>query len=115
MRQPKTPSAVRDEAYHLAMLHARERASEGDPKAADAIRDLAASISLIRLTVDKPNRLPIIGDLALNVRLAQTLGTESPATLVGEVLDDDAHPLRSKLSKSQLRELEEVRQESGLI
>lgn len=49
MRQPKRPSDVRDEAYRLALFHARERANEGDPEGAGVIRDLAASIKRIRL------------------------------------------------------------------
>ena len=110
MRQSKRPSDVRDEAYRLALFHARERANEGDPEGAGVIRDLAASIKRIRLTLDVAEQARTIGDLDMNVRLARTLGEASPASLVDEVLDNDAHPLRSKLRKRDLKDLAEVRQ-----
>lgn len=110
MRQSKRPSDVRDEAYRLALFHARERANEGDPEGAGVIRDLAASIKRIRLTLDVAEKARTIGDLDMNVRLARTLGEASPASLVDEVLDNDAHPLRSKLRKRDLTDLAEVRQ-----
>ncbi len=50
-----------------------------------------------------------IGDLELNVRLANTLGQSAPARLVSEILDDPAHPLRAKLRARDLKELGEVR------
>jgi len=56
-----------------------------------------------------------IGDLDLNVRLARALGEASPAALVGEVLDNDAHPLRSKLRARDLKELAEVREAAAVI
>lgn len=56
-----------------------------------------------------------IGDLDLSVRLVNTLGAASPAGLVGEVLDDGAHPLRSKLRARDLKQLAEARQEAGVI
>lgn len=56
-----------------------------------------------------------VGDLDMNVRLARTLGEASPAALVGEVLDNGTHPLRSKLRKRDLQELAEVRQAAGTI
>ncbi|HEX7781220.1 MAG TPA: hypothetical protein VF509_00275 [Sphingobium sp.] len=117
MRQSKRPSDVRDEAYRLALYHARERANEGDPEGAGVIRDLAASIKRIRLTLDADvaAKARTIGDLDMNVRLARTLGEASPASLVDEVLDNDAHPLRSKLRKRDLKDLAEVRQKSGAI
>ena len=111
MRQPKRPSDVRDEAYRLALFHARERANEGDPEGAGVIRDLAASIKRIRLTLDVAGAATArtIGDLDLNVRLANTLGATSPVDLIGAVLDDENHPLRSKLRKGDLKELAEIR------
>ncbi len=116
MRQSKRPSDVRDEAYRLALYHARERANEGDPEGAGVIRDLAASIKRIRLTLDvDATTARTIGDLDLNVRLARTLGEASPASLVDDVLDNDAHPLRSKLRKRDLKDLAEARQKSGAI
>jgi transcriptional regulator with XRE-family HTH domain len=56
-----------------------------------------------------------IGDLDLSVRLVNMLGAASPAGLVGEVLDDRAHPLRSKLRARDLKELAEVRAAAGAI
>lgn len=117
MRQAKSPSDVRDEAYRLALFHARERANDGDAEGADVIRDLAASIKRIRLTLDvaEPGKVLAIGDLDLSVRLVNTLGAASPAQLVGEVLDNGAHPLRSKLRARDLKQLAEVREAAGVI
>lgn len=113
-RQAKQPSDVRDEAYRLALDAARERAADGDPEGAGVIRDLAASIKRIRLTLDQVEPASLtIGDLDLNVRLSQTLGPGSPAKLVGDVLDNDTHPLRSTLRKRDLNELAEVRSALG--
>ena len=90
----------------------------------DMILKLAGAVELeawVMLRPDAPPSAPshpaplTIGDLDLNVRLARTLGEASPATLVGEVLDDGAHPLRSKLRKRDLQELAEVRQSAGTI
>lgn len=78
---------------------------------------LRASDSVIRSDAPQlePSRTaPLtIGDLDLSVRLVNTLGTASPAGLVGEVLDDGAHPLRSKLRARDLKQLAEARQEAG--
>ncbi|TKW64666.1 MAG: hypothetical protein DI616_18160 [Paracoccus denitrificans] len=111
-RQAKRAADVRDEAYRHALDAAREREADGDPEGAGVIRDLAASIKRIRLTLDvgEAAKVPTIGDLDMNVRLARTLGEASPAALVGEVLDNDAHPLRSKLRKRDLQDLAEVRE-----
>lgn len=117
MRQAKLPTDVRTEAYRLALECAREREKDGDPEGAGVIRDLAASIKRIRLTRDvvEAGKVLAIGDLELNVRLARTLGESSPAALVGEVLDNGAHPLRSKLRKGDLLELAVVREAAGTI
>lgn len=56
-----------------------------------------------------------IGDLDLSVRLVNTLGAASPAGLVGEVLDNGAHPLRSKLRARDLKQLAEVREAAGVL
>lgn len=114
-RQAKRAADVRDEAYRLALDAARERMSDGDPEGAGVIRDLAASIKRIRLTADVAASASAltIADLELNVRLVQTLGPGSPAKLIGDVLDDDKHPLRSTLRKRDLKELAEVRAVAG--
>ena len=106
MRQTKSSADLRDEAYRLALNVARERESDGDPEGAGVIRDLAASIKRITLTRDLVEPTPsTIGDLDINVRLRNTLGATSPVELIGEVLDNEAHPLRSKLRKRDLAEL----------
>ncbi|RSV12406.1 hypothetical protein CA235_17225 [Sphingomonas sp. ABOLF] len=111
MRQAKRPADVRDEAYRLALEAARDRDRDGDPEGAGVIRDLAASIRRIRLTRDAIEQAPArtVGDMDLNVRLRNTLGATSPAELVGDVLDNEAHPLRSKLRKRDLAELTAAR------
>ena len=111
MRQAKRPADVRDEAYRLALEAARDRDRDGDPEGAGVIRDLAASIRRIRLTRDaiEPAPARTVGDMDLNVRLRNTLGANSPAELVGDVLDNEAHPLRSKLRKRDLAELTAAR------
>lgn len=112
-RQAKPPADVRDEAYRLALEHARDREADGDPEGAGVIRDLAAAIKRIRLTRDVAAKPLTIADLELNVRLANTLGLASPASLVCDVLDDDTHPLRSTLRKGDLKELVETRSAIG--
>ena len=49
---PKTPREIRADAVAVARRHAVERLKEGDPEGAGAMRDLANSISRIRLTKD---------------------------------------------------------------
>lgn len=117
MRQAKLPTDIRTEAYRLALEWARERDKDGDPEGASVIRDLAALIKAIRLTRDvvEAGKALVVGDLDLSVRLVNTLGAASPAGLVGEVLDNGAHPLRSKLRARDLKQLAEARQETGVI
>jgi len=52
MRVAKQPSRVRREAASLARDAARDREADGDPEGAGVLRDLAARIDRIRLTVD---------------------------------------------------------------
>lgn len=89
----------------------------------DMILKLADGVGLeawARLRPDAPSEpsrtAPLtIGDMDLNVRLARTLGEASPAALVGEVLDNGTHPLRSKLRARDLKELADVRDVAGTI
>lgn len=117
MRQPKSTSDVRAEAYQLALYRARERAIQGDAEGAGVILDLAASIKSIRLTLDVDSAVKVltIGDLDLSVRTTNILGATSPVSLIDEVLNDAAHPLRKGLTIRDLKELAEVRQAVGAI
>ena len=90
----------------------------------DMVLKLAEAVELEAWAMLRPDARPsepsraeplTIGDLELNVRLARTLGEASPVALVREVLDNDGHPLRSKLRTGDLKELTKVRQESGAI
>lgn len=57
---------------------------------------------------------PTIADVEVSVRLAAVLGLESPVSLIIEILDDDRHPLRSKLRARDLRDMQEIREVLGL-
>lgn len=90
----------------------------------DMILKLADAVELeawAMLRPDVPRSEPsptaplTIGDLDISVRLVNMLGAASPAGLVGEVLDDGAHPLRSKLRARDLKQLAEVREAAGVI
>ncbi|WP_010188171.1 helix-turn-helix domain-containing protein [Sphingomonas sp. PAMC 26605] len=90
----------------------------------DMILKLADAIELEAWAMLRPDAPPseptpaapaTVGDLDLSVRLVNTLGAASPAGLVGEVLDNGAHPLRSKLRARDLKQLAEARHEAGVI
>lgn len=85
-------------------------------KLADAVE--LEAWSMLRPDVpSEPSRTDslTVADLDMSIRLARTLGEASPAALVGEVLDNEAHPLRSKLRARDLKQLAEVRKEAGAI
>lgn len=83
-------------------------------KLADAVESEAWA--MLRPDVEPSRTVSLtVGDLDISIRLARTLGEASPAALVGEVLDNEAHPLRSKLRARDLKQLAEVRTEAGAI
>jgi hypothetical protein len=90
----------------------------------DMILKLADGIELEAWAMLRPDAPPsepsrtaslTIADLDMSVRLVNTLGAASSARLIGEVLDDGAHPLRSKLRAHDLKQLAEVREAAGVI
>lgn len=83
-------------------------------KLAEAVESEAWAMLRPDAPASEPARTTI-ADLDMSIRLARTLGEASPAALVGEVLDNDAHPLRSKLRARDLKQLAEVRKEAGVI
>lgn len=56
-----------------------------------------------------------VRDLELSARCANTLGWDSPVSIIREVLDDDQHPLRKKLRVRDVREMKEIRENLGLM